>query len=119
MGCRQTKLWIQDPRQVSRWVIVLDQGNLSKPIQAFTGCNYLRYHQFKLNESTRDKCRFCGGAHKEFLHLTHECMALTEEWKMLHMNSKFLDPPGIKSLIRFINLDHIDEAILLKEVEQK
>ncbi len=46
-------------------------------------------------------------------------MALAEERKMLHMNSKFLDPPGIKSLIRFINLDCIDEAMLPKEVEQK
>ncbi len=119
LGCRQTKLWIQDPRQDSRWAIVLDWGNLSKLMQAITGHNYLRYHQFKLNESTRDKCRFCGGVHKEFVHLSHECMALTEEQKTLHMNSNFLDPPGFKSLIRFINLDRIDEAILLKEVEQK
>ncbi len=53
------------------------------------------------------------------MHLTHECMALTEERKTLHMNSKFLDPPGIKSIIRFINLDDTDEAMLLKEIEQK
>ncbi len=83
------------------------------------GHNYLRYHQFKLNESTRDECRFCAGAHEEFMHLMHECMALAEVQKTLHMNSKFLDPPGIKSLIRFINLDCIDEAMLPKEVEQK
>ncbi len=46
-------------------------------------------------------------------------MALAEEQKTPHVISKFLDTPGIESLIRFINLDHIDEAMLLKEVEQK
>ena len=110
-SCRQTKLWVLTPGAVGRLVTKLDQGKLGKIIQALTGHNYLNYHRSVLQESLTDKCRFCGEAREEFVHLVRECTALTKERAMLHKYGNICDPQGFRSLLRFILMDHIEEAM--------
>ncbi len=103
--------------RVGGLAIRLDRGKLGKIIQALTARNYLKYHRFKIQESLSDKCKFCGRAHKEFAHLTHECNALTKEHATLHKYGNIYDPQGFRSLLRFILMDHIEEAMSPSGVE--
>ncbi len=107
-SCRQTKLWVPTPAAVGRLVTKVDRGKLGKIIQAITGHNY---HRFILQESLTDKCRFCDKAHEEFVHLVCECTALTKERTMLHKYGNICDPQGLRSLLSFILVDHIEEAM--------
>ncbi len=78
---------------------------------ALTGHNYLNYHRSVLQESLTDKCRFCGKAREEFVHLARESTALMKERAMLHKYGNISDPQGFRSLLRFILMDHIEEAM--------
>ncbi len=117
-SCRQTKLWISNPGQVGRQVTKFDRGKLSKIIQPITGHNYPNYQWVKFTESKMHKYRFCDREQEEFFRLACECPALAEEQrKAFHKLPLSGDTFGSTSLIRFISMAVIGEAMNQMRVE--